>query len=288
MIETIICSILYIIIRAGTIIARIKNKENNKNILAVELTASIIALGITSTIILLSSGEKRGDNIIFQAVATSEAIFDIIWLCKITKINKRRRSGAGNTVYYSSTYYKETKQAEKDVHKNKGNKGEYLISLELDKLEGRGKTVFNVNLQNGKKGTEADIIYINSSGVYVIESKNYNGRIYGRADSNQWTQTLISAVGTVKSNFYNPLWQNEKHINAIKRLLRKYEDLPIYSLVVFGDNATIQTDIEGENVINTKDITAKIKTEKLLTESDINEIYRILKSHSCWNTPSDE
>lgn len=57
--KTIVCSILYIIIRAGTIIARIKNKENNKNILAVELTASIIALGITSTIILLSSGEKR-------------------------------------------------------------------------------------------------------------------------------------------------------------------------------------------------------------------------------------
>lgn len=215
-------------------------------------------------------------------------VFDVIWLCKIAKNNKRKRSGTDNTVYYSSTYYKETKQAEKTVLNNTGNKGEYLISLELDKLGGHSKTVFNVNLPNGKKGTEADIIYINSSGVYVIESKNYSGRIYSKADNNQWTQTLISAVGTVKNKFYNPIWQNEKHLNAIKRLLRKYEDIPIYSFVVFGDNATIQTDIEGENVISTKDITTKIKTEQLLTESAINEIYRILKSHSCWNTPSDE
>lgn len=287
MIETIACTIIYILIKIGAIVARIKNKENNKSILAVELTASIIALGLTSAIILLASGERRGDNIIFQAVTTGATVFDVIWLCKIAIINKRRRSGAGNTVYYSSTYYKETKQAEKDVNKNKGNKGEYLISLELDKPEGNNKTVFNVNLPNGQKGTEADIIYINPSGIYVIESKNYSGYIYGRADCNQWTQTLINANGTVKRNFYNPLWQNEKHINAIKLLLSKYEDLPIYSLVVFGDGATIATDIEDENVINTKDITAKIKSEQVLTESDINEIYRILKSHSCWSTPSD-
>lgn len=283
MMETIVCSVIYVIIRAGTIIARVRNKENSKTVLAVELTASIFALGLMTMIIMISTEHEWQDNIIFEMLTMGIMVFDTVWLCKIAKINKRKRSGTDNAAYYSSTYYKETKQAEKTVHSNKGNEGEYLISLELDKLEGHGKTVFNVNLPNGQKGTEADIIYINSSGVYIIESKNYSGRIYGRADNNQWTQTLIGAGGTEKSKFYNPIWQNEKHINAIKLLLDKYEDLPIYSFVVFGDRATIVTDTENENVINAKDITAKIKTEQLLTKSDVDEIYRLLKSYSCWN-----
>lgn len=292
MIETIVCSIIYVLIRAGTIITRIKNKENSKNILTIELTASILTLFITTMIIMLSTEYKWLDNVTFEMLTTGATIFDVIWLCKIAKINKRIRSGSGNTIYYStayysSTYYKETKQAEKAVHNDKGNEGEYRISLELDKPEGYSKTVFNVNLPNGQRDTEADIIYINSSGLYVIESKNYSGRIYGHAENNQWTRTLITANGTEMYKFYNPIWQNENHVNAVKRLLSKYEDLPIYSLVVFSDNATITTDIESENVINTKDVTAKIKTEQLLTESAIDEIYRILRSHSCWAAPGD-
>lgn len=49
--------------------------------------------------------------------------------------------------------------------------------------------------------TEVDLIYINTSGIYVIESKNYSGWIFGDFKQKYWTQTFK----TEKHKFYNPV-----------------------------------------------------------------------------------
>ncbi len=63
---------------------------------------------------------------------------------------------------------------------DKGNYGEYLTFLQLEKLEGNNKVLCNLYIpkQDGST-TEIDLIMINKSGIYVFESKNYSGWIFG-------------------------------------------------------------------------------------------------------------
>lgn len=54
---------------------------------------------------------------------------------------------------------------------------------------------------------------LSQTGIYVFESKNYSGWIFGDEKSKNWMQTLQSKQ---KNRFFNPIWQNKGHINALK------------------------------------------------------------------------
>lgn len=88
---------------------------------------------------------------------------------------------------------------------------------------------------NGKT-TEIDLVMINEKRIMVIESKNYSGWIYGSADEQYWTQSLNK---NTKNKFFNPIKQNEAHINALAKLL----DMPLYnfsSYIIFSDDCTLK------------------------------------------------
>lgn len=88
-------------------------------------------------------------------------------------------------------------------------------------------------LQDEDKTAQIDHIVINRRAVFVIETKNYSGKIYGSENQQLWTQVLER--GGEKNKLYNPLKQNATHIYYIKKLLG---DLPIRSVVVFVQNNT--------------------------------------------------
>lgn len=70
----------------------------------------------------------------------------------------------------------------------------------------------DITLPDGQGGTtQVDHVYIGTNGVFVIETKNFAGSIYGRANEPTWTQ----ALGRTKNTFQNPIRQNYKHIVAV-------------------------------------------------------------------------
>ena len=83
--------------------------------------------------------------------------------------------------------------------------------------------------RNNTASIQIDHIFISHKGIFVIETKDYRGRIYGSRNQNSWTQVL--AYGKVKNKLYNPIKQNETHCNYINRLLN-YQ-YPIYNVVIF-------------------------------------------------------
>lgn len=112
-----------------------------------------------------------------------------------------------------------------------GEAGEAIIAQLLnDVAEQFGGYVLNdVYLPSGNQSTQIDHIYISEKGIFIIETKNYVGRIYGNESSKYWTQVL--SYGSVKNKMYNPLKQNETHLNAVRRILGvEYTFIP---LVVF-------------------------------------------------------
>ena len=53
--------------------------------------------------------------------------------------------------------------------------------------------------------SQIDHIFIHPTGIYVIETKNSTGRIYGSEGDQEWTQVLH--YGKKKYKMYNPLKQ---------------------------------------------------------------------------------
>lgn len=142
---------------------------------------------------------------------------------------------------------------QKDIESSasiKGKAGESEIAEVLEGIQGT-KVFRNLYLplnRDRTKFTEIDLVAINKSGIYVIESKNYSGVISGTREGQNWTQELGKQV----YKFYNPLKQNATHCNALGYRLGRYTGY-IKSIIVFGNNADIRY-VKASDVINTKDL----------------------------------
>ena len=107
--------------------------------------------------------------------------------------------------------------------------GEYFTYQCIAPLNGYKKFIFNCYLPKADgETTEVDVILLHESGIYVFESKNYSGWIFGNESQTFWTQTLPSGKGkSQKSRFFNPIMQNAGHIKQLKAFLASYNH-PIY------------------------------------------------------------
>lgn len=83
---------------------------------------------------------------------------------------------------------------------------------------------------------QADVIWISSIGIIVFEIKDYTGFIYGKETDLNWIQSL--KCGRRKFKFYNPIMQNNTHIEALKQT---FPDIPVYSVIVFFGGAIFKS-----------------------------------------------
>ena len=80
----------------------------------------------------------------------------------------------------------------------------------------------NVCLQVNGKEAEIDSLIINNNGIFIVEVKNYNGRLYGDIDDFEWTKEKISPGGNV---FYkqvkNPIKQIKRQTYILSQFLKE-------------------------------------------------------------------
>lgn len=130
---------------------------------------------------------------------------------------------------------------------DKGASGERDIAklIHRESLLGiNGKILQNVYLPTANGGTtEIDILFICRKGLFVIESKNFAGYIFGDNTIKNWTVSLYAGKTwfgqkmTKKYHFYNPIWQNRGHIRVLAQFIA--QPFPIYSLVVFSNRSSL-------------------------------------------------
>ena len=100
---------------------------------------------------------------------------------------------------------------------DKGTSGEFMIYSHLEKLGEPNRLLPHLHLPKSDGTTiDIDLVMIARTGIYVFESKNFSGCIFGDEDSRYWTQTMKRGP---KQQFYNPIWQNESRISSLKRQL---------------------------------------------------------------------
>jgi restriction system protein len=122
-----------------------------------------------------------------------------------------------------------------------------------------------VPTQNGT--TQIDHVLLSKYGIFVIETKNYEGWIFGNEHQKMWTQVLYGK----KSQFQNPLHQNFKHTKALIEHLRVDAD-KLHSVVFFIGDATIKTNVPSN--VMTSGLSAHIKqfTNVMFSDSELTRL----------------
>ena len=125
----------------------------------------------------------------------------------------------------------------------KGKVGEEIVRLSLEDIPGYNKIINNIYINDNGKSRQIDHILINQYGIFVIETKNFNGTIYGKEESDQWYQYL----GGKKYPFKNPILQNYAHKRIIEDISEHKEE--IHSVVVFTSKCKLKIICKNTPVI---------------------------------------
>ncbi|HIF9404290.1 TPA: NERD domain-containing protein [Photobacterium damselae] len=121
----------------------------------------------------------------------------------------------------------------------KGIFGEFLVNRLLSKLPESDYTLIkDVTLPTSDGTTQVDHIVVSKYGIFVVETKNMKGWIFGSARQKLWTQKIYRH----SSKFQNPLHQNYKHIKALETLLGCSADY-LHSVIVFIGDSTFKTEM---------------------------------------------
>jgi hypothetical protein len=153
--------------------------------------------------------------------------------------------------------------------RGKGAVGEKVVStgmwLALDSNIYR--RIDDVIIYTSSGTTQIDHIIVSKYGVFVVETKNINGWMFGNAQDDQWTQSIFGN----KSRFQNPLKQNYRHIKSLSEFLN-IDDSLLHSVVFFIGDCTFKTPMPP-NVINSG-IVPYIREFKqvILTDEQVGDI----------------
>ncbi len=120
----------------------------------------------------------------------------------------------------------------------KGIRGELLIFEILEALQGKKYILRNLYIpKEDGTTTEADVVMIHEKGIFVFESKNYSGWIFGSEKGKSWTQSLNKST---KVEFPNPIFQNQGHIKALQRILSGVNAQIYRSYIVFSERCELK------------------------------------------------
>ena len=174
-----------------------------------------------------------------------------------------------------------------------GRRGEKAVVKKLRKLNfwgWRGKVLRNLYVPKGNgETTEVDLVYITRKGIFVLESKNYAGQIFGSEENRNWLsaictgRTWLGRRKLEKRYFYNPVWQNRTHIRCLQRYLGM--EVPMHSVVVFSQHCELRriSDLSSDVAVcqlrRLPGIIRKIwrRQWRSLSEAQVEKIYRELR-----------
>ena len=175
------------------------------------------------------------------------------------------------------------------------NEGERLISSELRRHYRDWILLDNVMLPSGEGTTQIDHILLSPNAVFLIETKDMNGWVFGGPGDKNWTQSYAaghrSRKAGIKSKqfkFYNPLRQNEGHARSLIKLgiVDRWRLRPI---VVFVGDSEMKTADKFPPFGEHEECASKNKTWRLrgVVCMSVAELHRYIEFSTNTSSNSD-
>lgn len=203
---------------------------------------------------------------------------------KRSKGYKKKSIVRNNNLVYSRKIVRtnKTRHLKPAVNKDslavrKGVVGEYVTNIQLHMLTAEYKHLSDLLLNVDGKTTQIDHVVIAPYGIFVIETKNYKGWIYGNEDYKYWTQTFNR---NSKYKIPNPIWQNNYHIKAVKQNIGQFKKVKYYSIISFSKNAKLKAIPKSKNgsynIVFDTDVADTIqskRSERFLNMVEVGQVY---------------
>ena len=149
--------------------------------------------------------------------------------------------------------------------------GTFAAKIRLDSQVYRSINNVTIPTANGK--TQIDHVIVSKYGIFVVETKNIKGWIYGDEKQPQWTQVLYGK----KYRFQNPLRQNYRHTKALSEFLGIGHS-KIHSVIMFWSECEFKTPMPPNVLDRGYSAHIKSKTEVLFTDEEVDEICEAIQS----------
>ena len=115
---------------------------------------------------------------------------------------------------------------------------------------------------------------VSKYGVFVVETKNIKGRIFGSANQKQWTQQIYKH----RNKFQNPIHQNYKHTKALEAALNINPNY-VFSVIVFIGDSKFKTAMPDYVTYAGGCVSyIKSKHEPVFADSEVNAIISDIES----------
>ena len=162
--------------------------------------------------------------------------------------------------------------------KIKGSVGEFKVNTRLNFLGNEYISLNDILIKSSNGNTsQIDELVLSEYGIFIIETKNYKGWIFGNEKSENWTQVIFKE----KHTFRNPIKQNWSHVYALKNVLSEFPNIHYFPIVVFTGDATLKGIESTVPVIYSNKLNWTIKnlsSEKCLSQTEVEKIKSILES----------
>ena len=151
--------------------------------------------------------------------------------------------------------------------------GEYWTKEALRNLpKNKYKILNNIFIKVKDYTSQIDHIVVSPYGIFVIETKQYNGYITGGKYDKNW----VRYAGKNKYYYTNPIRQNYGHVKSLAKLLHTDES-KLINIVCIPSNAKLKIEHDGELVRN-YNIVDKILSYNNIVIDNVDEIVDIINS----------
>ncbi len=157
----------------------------------------------------------------------------------------------------------------------KGVLGEFIVNLILKRLPNKDyHLIKNVTLPTDEGTTQIDHIVVSKFGVFILETKNFKGWIFGSENQKQWTQKIFKKT----YKFQNPIHQNYKHLKTLESLLCIGSEY-LFSVIVFIGDSQFKTKMP-KNVTYASGCVSYIRshTSELIQPEDVASIIKSIET----------
>jgi len=161
----------------------------------------------------------------------------------------------------------------------RGREGEIKNSDKLERgLDDDYFIINDVDLAYGKRKSQIDHVVVGPNGIFVIETKNWRGKLIGNETDPTWTQVKEDKNGnSLKIKLGNPIIQNFRHVQTTKSILdaNGINSDDVFSVVVVNND---EKEIDSETpILLPNEMVEYIKWTKSAREYSHKEVSGIIE-----------
>ncbi len=185
---------------------------------------------------------------------------------------------AGVAGFFAGSHFMKLRQnAREEKYMSAGLRGESEVARILTENLDNSFYLYNdITVRSGFSRAQIDHLVVSKKGIFVLETKNWRGRLVGDENDRKWLQ-YVHADQPPRA-LSSPVLQNQRHVAVLDKYLRSSgaPELPIIPILVFtGRNTTLAIKNQKSLLLwprETVDHILRHRPEREISESEVDAV----------------